>query len=43
MGTQFLAGAGVFLFTTASHPMGTGDSFPGGKTAGARSIPLTSI
>jgi len=27
----------------ASHPMGTGGSFPGGKVAGAWSWPLTSI
>jgi len=40
-------GLGIFLFNTASrtasYPMGTRVSFPGGKTAGTWSWPLTCI
>jgi hypothetical protein len=49
----FPAGAGNFSIQNrvqnvsgahpASYPMGTRDSFPGGKAAGAWSWPLTSI
>jgi hypothetical protein len=50
---RFPAGAGNFSLHhrvqngsgahQASYPMGTGDSFPGGKAAGAWSWPLTPI
>jgi hypothetical protein len=50
---RFPAGAGNFSLhhriqngsgsNSASYPMGTRGSFPGGKAAGAKSWPLTSI
>jgi hypothetical protein len=52
IGVQFPAGAGNFFHHrvqtgsgahSASYPMGTRGSFPGGKAAGSWSWPLTSI